>query len=442
MITAGIDFGTTNSGAAIAGKNTEPSLVAVENNHDTIPTALYFDDKSRNVYFGREAIEHYTNGESSGRFMRSVKRILGSSLMRSPGTVVNGSMMRFDKIIEKFVINLKEKIDISAGTNVESVVMGRPVHFIDNDPTGDKDAEEQLRKIAIGAGFKNVAFQYEPIAAAFAHERLLKSEKLACVVDIGGGTSDFTIIRLSPERKAYLDRTSDVLANTGVRVGGNDFDKDLSLKSFMPEFGLGTNSAGVGGKLGPHDKIIPMPSSYFFSLSTWNEVNDVYTYKILNQIKKYLSLSMSPEKVKRLLEIAENRLGHKNLGFVEDAKIKLSDAEDVNIILDFLSDTPRIIASRKDFETAIERNVDKIRDSVSECLVQSGVKSSDINLVILTGGSTEIPYISQTMQSNFPNAELSAGDKLSSVSLGLAYDSIRRFNTNTQILQQFGHKTI
>ena len=118
--------------------------------------------------------------------------------------------------------------------------MGRPVHFRDNDPSGDAQAQAELEKIARSVGFKHVAFQYEPIAAAFAHEQNLSSEKLAFVVDIGGGTSDFTVIRLSPTRKLKLDRSDDVLANTGVRIGGNDFDKDLSLKSFMPCFGLGS----------------------------------------------------------------------------------------------------------------------------------------------------------------------------------------------------------
>jgi hypothetical chaperone protein len=432
MISAGIDFGTTNSSVALAG-NGEPRLVPVEQSNVTIPTAMYLISSSE-VYFGRDAIKRYTENETAGRFMRSIKRILGSTLMNSIGTQVGHNTVKFDKIIEIFVHHMKEKIDAAAGMNVESVVMGRPVHFRDNDPAGDKHAEEELLKIAENAGFKNIAFQYEPIAAAFAHERLLTGEKLAAVIDIGGGTSDFTIIRLSPTRKNYLDRTSDVLANTGVRVGGNDFDKNLSLKSFMPEFGMGTE---LGGKLGPHDKILPIPTGPFFSLSTWNEINDLYNYKSLNQIKKYLFGARSPEKVARLLEIVEGRLGHKNLNYVEDAKIKLSSENEVKMILDFLSDKPTITSTRNQFNESIKDNAKKIQASIDECIKQAGVKATDINLVILTGGSTEIPYISEITQANFPNAELSASDRLSSVGLGLAYDSMRRFQIPMNVQEIF-----
>lgn len=415
---AGIDFGTTNSAAAISDGNA-PRMVDVEAGKDTIPTALFFADKTNRVHYGRDAQSKYTNSDGSGRFMRSMKRILGSQTMRG-GTVVNGKMTRFDTIIEYFVKHLKQKIDKAAGTKVEYVVMGRPVHFRDNDPAGDAQAQAELEKIALAAGFKHVAFQYEPIAAAFAHEQNLTSEKLAFVVDIGGGTSDFTVIRLSPERKFKLDRTEDVLANTGVRIGGNDFDKALSMKSFMPCFGLGTEYKS-------YDKNITIPTSPYISLSTWSSVNEVYNYKTLNMVRGYTVWGLEPEKTKRLYEIIENRLGHKNLDYVENAKMALSSQQDYEIVLDFLADAPLVKTNRSIFEDSIKSDIAKIEKSVQECIAQAGIKNTDIELVILTGGSTEIPYVSRVMQSYFPNAELSSANKMASVGLGLAYDAMRRF---------------
>jgi hypothetical chaperone protein len=187
---AGIDFGTTNSTAAIAINNQEPILVPVEDKHVTIPTAVYFPENKPDVYFGRNAQNHYINDTLGGRYMRSLKRILGTSLMQSIGTLIGSRIVKYDEIISYFVKYLKHKIDSAADCNIENVVMGRPVHFRDNDPSGDAAAESELHQIALNAGFKNIAFQFEPIAAAFAHERLLKSEKLAAVIDIGGGTSD------------------------------------------------------------------------------------------------------------------------------------------------------------------------------------------------------------------------------------------------------------
>ncbi|MCL1892306.1 MAG: Hsp70 family protein [Alphaproteobacteria bacterium] len=418
-ISAGIDFGTSNSAAAF-GPGSAPELVALENAHTTIPTALYFENAD-GVLFGREAIACYMDAEpDAGRLMRSIKRILGTSLMNSGGTLVGKRLLKYDEIIGTFIRHIKEKIDAAAGEDIENVVLGRPVHFRDNDPAGDARAQAELHAIAINAGFKSVAFQLEPIAAAFAHERLLTGEKLAFVADIGGGTSDFTIIRLGPEYAQKLDRAADILANHGIRVGGNDFDKAFSLKSFMPQFGMETE-IGLG-------KTLPIPTAPFFELSTWSQINDLYTYKSLNLIKKYLHQSRAPQRVERLLEIVERRLGHKNLARVEEAKIELSGAPQIKTVLEFLSGAPAITATREDFEIAIERDAQKLNEAIKECIRRAGVKASDINLVILTGGSTEIPYISQAMRAHFPDAELSAADKFSSVGLGLSFDAARRFN--------------
>lgn len=415
---AGIDFGTTNSSAAISDGGV-PRMVDLEGGHDTIPTALFFPEKSSAVYFGRDAKQKYTDGDLDGRFMRSIKRILGSDIMRG-ATIINGRPVKFEAIIGHFLQHLKKKIDAAAGESVESVVMGRPVHFRDNDPAGDARAQDELERIARAAGFRDISFQFEPIAAAFAHEQGLKSEKLAFVADIGGGTSDFTVIRLSPTRAANLNRADDVLANTGVRIGGNDFDKALSMKEFMPCFGKGTEYKA-------YDKNITVASSPYISLSTWSRVNEVYNYKTLNMVRGYTVWGLEPEKLKRLYEIIERRLGHKNLDYVESAKMTLSSQSDVSVRLDFLSDAPIINATRDVFENAIQPDMTKIEAAVQECVARAGIKNTDIELVILTGGSTEIPYVCRVMQSNFPNAEISASNKLASVGLGLAYDSMRRY---------------
>lgn len=415
---AGIDFGTTNSSAAISDGGV-PRMVDLEGGHDTIPTALFFPEKSSAVYFGRDAKQKYTDGDLDGRFMRSIKRILGSDIMRG-ATIINGRPVKFEAIIGHFLQHLKKKIDAAAGESVESVVMGRPVHFRDNDPAGDARAQDELERIARAAGFRDISFQFEPIAAAFAHEQGLKSEKLAFVADIGGGTSDFTVIRLSPTRAVNLNRADDVLANTGVRIGGNDFDKALSMKAFMPCFGKGTEYKA-------YDKNITVASSPYISLSTWSRVNEVYNYKTLNMVRGYTVWGLEPEKLKRLYEIIERRLGHKNLDYVESAKMTLSSQSDVSVRLDFLSDAPIINATRDVFENAIQPDMTKIEAAVQECVARAGIKNTDIELVILTGGSTEIPYVCHVMQSNFPNAEISASNKLASVGLGLAYDSMRRY---------------
>lgn len=415
---AGIDFGTTNSSAAISSGGV-PRMVDAEAGHDTIPTALFFPDKSMDVYFGRAAIGRYRDADMAGRFMRSIKRILGTDLMDS-ATVVGGRSVRFTDIVTHFMRYMKSRIDAAAGTSVDSVVIGRPVHFRDNDVAGDMRAESELERIATAAGFKNIGFQFEPIAAAFAHEQNLTADKLAFVVDVGGGTSDFTVIRLSPARRDAANRANDILANTGVRIGGNDFDRDLALRTFMPMYGMGSQYRSG-------DKILDVPNSMYVNLATWSNVGDVYNYKALNTARGYVVWGCAPVQTARLYHIIENRLGHTNLDTVEYTKMRLSDDTDVHVCLDFLPDAPTLDVSRGEFECAIKQNVNKMWSAVDQCLNAAGVKNTDIELVVLTGGSTEIPYIANMVRTAFPNAEISAGNKLASVGLGLAYDARRRF---------------
>ena len=416
----GIDFGTTNTIAALAQKNVLPSLVTLENNNTTLPSVLFFDNDN-NVSFGREALDLYMNGKL-GRCMRSLKRVLGTDLMSS-GTYINNKKVSFIDILGCFLRNVKSKIDNDAKCNVENVVLGRPVHFRDFDGEADIRAENELRQVAKNVGFKNIEFQYEPVAAAFAHERKIEKEKLACVIDIGGGTSDFTILRVGCQLMNKADRADDILANTGVRIGGNDFDKDLSLKCFMNVFGYGSLQ---GGKT-QHDKIIDLPSAPFHTMAEWSSINSMYTYKELNFAKKMLFNAIEPEKVSRFVELIEKELGYTLLNVVENTKIKLTDTNNISVMLDFISDKPTIKASRADFEASLNWDIKRVFGQVDECIRQAQVKKDNVELVVLTGGSTEIPLIKNLVKQYFPNAELSQENKFSSVGMGLAYDSIRKF---------------
>jgi len=412
----GIDFGTSNSALGLVGDSFNIEMVKVEGDSITIPSALFFPiEKNSTTIFGRAAQKAYVTGHE-GRFMRSLKRVLGTSLMKQ-GTVVSGSTVSFQNIIARFVRNMKLAAE-AGGYEVENVIMGRPVHFVDYDHDADDRAESQLREIAKMVGFKNIEFQYEPIAAAFAHEQHLSKEKLSLVVDIGGGTSDFTVIKLSPERKNNSDRTSDILANTGVRIGGNDFDKDLSIKGVMPEFGYETT-------YGLKNLIVPRVD--YHDISEWSKVNFVYTSKVLRNFNEMLKEAHSPETLSRFVNVLEHQLGHHLLNSIEDAKIELTDKEAAAINFEYIEQGFNLLLQRDNFNNSISDNVFKVLTNAKECLSDAGISEEDIELIILTGGSTEIPYIQRVLAEMFPNAELSQDNKLSSVAMGLAYDAKRKF---------------
>ncbi len=415
---AGIDFGTTNSAVSVSDGGT-PRMVQIAPAQDTIPSALFFDDNDKQVYMGNAAHDKYREPFSEGRFMRSLKRILGTSAMTT-GTQIRGRYVKFEDIIGYFIRHLKEKLDESVGQSVVDVVLGRPVHFRDNDSDGDMAAQNQLEQIARNVGFQNIGFQFEPIAAAFSHERQLTSEHLAIVIDVGGGTSDFTVIRLGPNLMHKMDRSDDILANTGIRIGGNDFDRAFALDKFMPLYGLGTLYRSG-------DKVLPVPNAPYIDLSTWSFVNRAYAPNVLSLMQGGMMGAMSPEKIQRILDIIKNNLGHKNLDYVESAKIDLSNHNTVKQSLEFLSDCPVVTTDVSEFVNAISNDVSKIQSAMNECLEMSSVRNTDIDLVVLTGGSTQIPYVSGMVRDMFPNAIISDSNKMASVGLGLAYDAMRRF---------------
>ena len=416
----GIDFGTTNSAVSVINNENKSHLISFDKNKPTIPSAIFFpEDNTYAPIFGSDAINQYING-SFGRFMRSIKRILGTDLMELK-TEVNDIKLSYEDIILYFIKHLKHTAELEIGHTLNSVVLGRPVHFQDFAPEADEKAEKVLRKIAINAGFKNISFQYEPIAAAYAHETTINKEVLACVVDIGGGTSDFSVIKIGGDLVNKIDRSSDILANTGMRIGGNDFDRDLAIRCFMPEFGYKT-------MLKPDDythRVLPVPFQPYTMLSEWSSINYLYTYKEKKNIQEIYNRSAEPQKVVNLYETVQKELGHTLLNKIEECKISLSNNKRVETLLSFISSKPQISSEIEDFEDSISKNTSKVVEALNECLKQASINKEDIELVILTGGSTEIPYLKRTILNIFPNALLSDKDKLSSVASGLAYDAMR-----------------
>ena len=236
MSICGLDFGTSNTTlGTIEGQ--APVLVALEAAQTTIPSAIFYEADG-GVLIGRRAVEAYVEG-APGRLMRSLKSVLGTSLIDET-TRLGRERVSFRDVIAYYLGAVKRRAEQATGRELRHVVHGRPVHFVDNAPDADRKAEETLRMIAREIGFDEVTFQFEPIAAALDYERQITSEEVALIADIGGGTSDFSIVRLGPERHGKADRAADILANDGVRIGGTDFDRQLSLGVVMPLFGFGS----------------------------------------------------------------------------------------------------------------------------------------------------------------------------------------------------------
>lgn len=414
-VSGGIDFGTSNSTVGVMN-GARPRLVRLEDEHVTMPSAVFYNFEDNGTYFGRRAIEDYTD-HAEGRLLRALKSVLGSSLIHEK-TRIKARSIAFSDIIGSFIGYLKGRLDAELGEAVDTVVLGRPVHFVDGDLQADADAQAQLEKAARAQGFKHIAFQFEPIAAALDYEQSVTKEELALIVDIGGGTSDFSIVRVSPERAAAADRKDDILASTGVHIGGTDFDRLLSMAHLMPE--LGYKTATKDGKRN-------LPAGYFFDLATWQRINLLYSNKAMTDLRQIRYEAARPELVDRMIDIVRHRQGHLLASKIERAKIELTDLAETAMELRLTGERLSLPMTRAGLNATIEEAVRKIGYVISSTLCDAQVKPTAITTLFLTGGSTAIPLLKQSVLSMFPSAVAVEGDMFGSVGLGLALDANRKF---------------
>jgi len=347
--------------------------------------------------------------------MRGLKSTLGSPLIHEK-TRVGNRALAFTDILSSFFGHLRDKLDeVQPGTH--HAVLGRPVHFVDDDPEGDDAAQDVLHAIARDNGFEYVAFQFEPIAAALDYESRVQAEELVLIVDIGGGTSDFSILRVSPAGRVKANRDGDILASHGIRVGGTDFDRLLSVAQVMPALGLG--SLINKGKN-------PMPLHYYHDLATWHRINTLYAGRALIELKEIRFDAKEPLVLDRLVRVIEERTGHSIAMAVETAKIALSDTLATPIHLtEFIGlDTG---ATRAMFEAVVHKPVARIAEAIAVVLAQAGVDADRIGTVFMTGGSSSLPVVQTAVRACLPGVRVATGDLLGSVGTGLALEAARRF---------------
>ncbi len=414
----GIDFGTSNSTAGWYRPG-HHALLPLEGDKPTLPSVVFFHADDGHISYGRAALADYLAGHE-GRLMRSLKSLLGTAMI-DDHTEVAGQALPFRALLAQFIGELKRRAEHAAGQTFTQAVLGRPVHFVDDDGVADQRAEDTLLEIAQSVGLRDVVFQYEPIAAAYDYESQLAHEgpreELVLVVDIGGGTSDFTLIRLSRERAARADRKDDILASSGVHIGGTDFDRALSLASVMPSLGLG--SLLKNGR--------EMPSAPYFNLATWHTINLAYSKKAGTQIADMHRHAAQRLPLERLQNLVRERSGHWLAMQVEAGKIALSDAPQVSLDLGRIAPGEALTLQRAGFEAAIGALVGKVQACVSALLTDAGVAAHAVDTVFFTGGSSGVPLLRERISALLGDVRRVDGDRFGSIGAGLALDALRKF---------------
>ena len=403
--TLGIDFGTSNSaaGIAVAGR---PWLIELEAGENTLPTAVFFDHGSRNMRIGRKATQALIDGDE-GRFMRALKSLLGTPLLREKRRIYKEEMDFID-IIARFLKVVKTRAEEATHMEFTHALSGRPVRFHSKDADRNAQAEIDLRECYLRAGFADVQFMFEPEAALRAAK---PHPGLGLVVDIGGGTSDYTAFEQG------ADGAARVLASHGLRLGGTDFDRRLSIDHVMPLLGRGSqirNSFGPG--------TLPAPNRIFNDLATWQMIPFLYAPDSRRTAKDLARQAAEPEKLNRLASVLEDELGHDLAFAVERGKILANQPDhpepkiDLRILERGLSVplTPAGLQSSLDAETA------EILANARETLTLADLAPERIDRIILVGGSSLLNDIGAGLQLLCPNARVEAENAMTAIADGLA----------------------
>jgi hypothetical chaperone protein len=421
-----IDFGTSNSAIVIPDGASGMALVELEPGHRTMPTAVFYfaegpehDGPPR--AFGRAAVTAYVDG-LDGRLMRSMKSILGSSLIDQTTDVGGGRGVKYLDIVAGYLRHLKRRAEAQAGAGIDRAVLGRPVFFVDDDPARDAQARAALESAARQVGFTDLHFQYEPIAAAFDYERSVDAEQTVLVADIGGGTSDFSIVRVGPRQATKLERKDDILANHGVHIAGTDFDRRIELAAILPEFGYGAYGPSIAGA--PPREV---PSGVYFDLATWHLINTVYNPQRVAELRSMRGFYANTVHHDRLMTVVDERLGHELAARAEAAKIAVAEGGATRIDLSHVERALAATLVEDEAVGAIEADIERIVGAARETARQAGLAPASIDALYFTGGSTGLRLLAQRIAAAFPAARAVRGDRFASVASGLGVFAQRWF---------------
>ncbi|MEL6735829.1 MAG: Hsp70 family protein [Pseudomonadota bacterium] len=406
-----IDFGTSNSAAAVLEQD-GVRLLPVEADAQTVPTAVFFPHGGAAMKIGAAATRAMIEGED-GRYMRSLKSVLGSDLLHEE-RIVGGRRRTLARVITEFLIALREQAEAASGQRFTKALSGRPVRFHSDNDNRNAQAAKDLEACYLEAGFDQVSFLPEPEAAALSTLSLGMAGKTGLIVDIGGGTSDFSVFR-----KCNTNAPSDsleILASYGIRLGGTDFDQAVSLARVMPMLGLGGQLRTVFGS-----ELLPVPVNPFVELATWSKIPFMYSAETKQMLRGLIKQAVEPERLERFYTVIDFQLGHELAFAVEDAKIEVNTTRtETAIDLTFIERALSVVMGADGLANALSKHRKALREAMVTCLNMADVAAAEVDHVILVGGSSLMEFVSDEARSVCPRAEIVRSNAFTAVVDGLA----------------------
>lgn len=454
---SGFDYGTSNCAMGIFdGVNDQVNLLPLEGDNIYLPSTVYAlerelicEDVARHIkneplrnafmqsraanlasarrvrreesiseneqclFFGREAFQQYFALPGEGYFVKSAKSFLGASGVRDEFIAF------FEDIVTAMMQQIKYRAEQQAGADITHTVIGRPVNFQGIDAQkSNAQALAILETSAKRAGFKQVEFLFEPVAAGMTFEEKLTQDQKVLVVDIGGGTTDCAMVCMGPGHKDSVDRQADFIGHSGERIGGNDLDIQMAAYCFMPL--LGMNSVMRNG--------LPMPTQIFWDAVSTNNVGAQSQFNKLEttlSMQQMLRDTSEPHLMTRFMKLRANKQNHQVVRSAEQAKIALSEQQEISLDLAYIEDKLNCSVSLQQMEHAVQRPLKKMVSLMNDVIAQAGSRP---DLIYITGGSSKSPLVRKAIEAALADIPVVDGDHFGSVVSGLTLWAKRIFS--------------
>jgi len=419
----GFDFGTTNSSVAYLNDASEVQLASFPSlggRVQSFRSVLYLEPfktseglRRTHAFTGPAAIERYLQAEEKGRLIQSLKSHLSSRSLT--GTEVFGRRYKLEGLIARMLGDLREHAETQFERPIRYAMVGRPVRFVGAETPEDDDfAVSRLREAFATAGFERVDFELEPIAAACAYEATLDHDELILIGDFGGGTSDFSLLRVGPGVRRRGRTPKDLLGNSGVGLAGDAFDARIVRKLVSPALGSNSEARSL-------NKLLPaVPAWIYANLERWHYLSFLRTNNVREILKSARIRALEPEKIQALITLIEEDLGYQLHQAVQLVKFELSRSHSAEFRFRDGSMDLRIPVTRREFEMWIKDDLQAIENSIENLLKSSAIHPRDVDRVFLTGGSSFVPAVRRIFETRFGKDRIRSGNEFTSVAHGLA----------------------
>ena len=419
----GFDFGTTNSSVALVNGESGVRLASFPSlgvQVESFRSVLYLEQfrtgnglRRTHAFTGPAAIERYLHAEEKGRLIQSLKSHLSSHSLT--GTEIFGRRYKLEDLISRMLGDLRKHAAQQFDKSIRYAMVGRPVRFVGGETQEDDDfAVSRLREAFAAAGFERVDFEMEPVAAACAYEATLDHDELILIGDFGGGTSDFSLLRVGPDVRRRGRTPQDLLGNSGVGLAGDAFDARIVRKLVSPALGSDSEARSL-------NKLLPaVPAWIYANLERWHYLSFLRTNNVREILKSARIRALEPEKIQALITLIEEDLGYQLHQAVQQVKFELSRSESAEFRFRDGSMNLRIPVTRSDFELWIEGDLQTIEGAVDKLIKASGIDAREVDRVFLTGGSSFVPAVRRIFETRFGKDRIRSGNEFTSVAHGLA----------------------